>query len=197
MQDNLIDLVKIVLPSLVTLLAVYIVYRFALRQFRNQKRYEFLEKQLREFYSPMFGCVEEIRAKADIRIEVFKASDPAWRKIVSEQPVPFLEHDKYFEPFSKSILYENTQFRQELMPLYQKMYKIFTDNIYLANGSTRKFHYEFIKFIEIWKRWLAESIPMEVMNELNHTEERLKPFYQNLEVEMNKLRNEISQIKIK
>lgn len=192
-QNDLIELAKMILPLIITFISIYITYRLALRQFLKQKHYEYLEKQIKEFYSPMVGCLEEIRAKSNVRVEVFKLSDPAWQKIVAEHPVPFLDHEKYFEPFRNQILYENKQFREELIPLYLKMHKIFTDNISLANITTRKWYYEYVRFVEIWQRWLTESIPVEVIIQLYHSEERLKPFYNDLEEQMNILRTKISQ----
>lgn len=123
-------------------------------------------------------------------------SDPAWKKIVAEHPIPFLESDKYFEPFQKQILYDNKQFREELFPLYKKMFTIFSTNISLANTSTRKWYYELTRFVEIWERWLADSISTEVIKELNNNENRLDLFYQDLELNMEKIRKEISGEKI-
>ncbi|MBI5205586.1 MAG: hypothetical protein HZA11_11780 [Nitrospirae bacterium] len=190
--NNLIDLSKIVLPALFTLLAGSFGYRYGLRLMKNQKRLEFIERQLREFYSPMLGCLKRIKAKSELRFEISKASDPAWQKICGEHPKPFLEHKKYFEPFEKQIMYDNKQLREELIPLYDKMLAIFTENYYLAESETKNWYSELTRFVEIWHRWLDESIPAEVIKELEHKEERLTPFYQGLESQIVKLQKELS-----
>lgn len=190
--NNLIDLSKIVLPSLFTLLAGFFGYRYGLKQLKNQKKLEFIERQLREFYSPVLGCLKRIKAKSELRFEISKASDPAWQKICDEHPKPFLDSEKYFEPFKKQILYDNKQLREELIPLYDKMLSIFTENYYLAESETKKWYSELTRFVEIWHRWLDESIPAEVIKELDHKEERLKPFYDELESQIIKLQKELS-----
>lgn len=192
--NNFIDLLKIVIPSAITLLAGYLGYRYGIGQLKRQKRLEFVEKQLKDFYSPMIGCVKRIRAKSELRYEISKASDPAWRKICAEHPRPFLDHEKYFEPFKKSIMYNNKQLREELIPLYDRMVSIFSENLWLANPSTRNWYFELSRFVDLWHRWLDESIPVEVIQELNHSEERLNPFYQELEDQISLLQSELSGI---
>lgn len=190
--NNLIDLSKIVLPSLFTLLAASFGYRYGFRLIKNQKRLEFVERQLREFYSPMIGCLKKIKAKSELRYEISKASDPAWRKICDEHPKQFWDHEKYFEPFKKSIMYNNKQLREELIPLYDKMVSIFTENDCLAESETKSWYQELTRFVELWHRWLNGSIPVEVIKELDHSEERLKPFYEDLETQILKLQKELS-----
>ena len=158
----LIDLSKIVLPSLFTLLAGSFGYRYGLRHMKNQKRLEFVERQLREFYSPMLGCLKSIKAKSELRYEISKACEPAWRKICEEHPKPFLDSDKYFEPFKESLMYDDKQLRKELIPLYDKMLSIFSENYCLAESETKSWYSELTRFVN-WHRWLNESIPREVI----------------------------------
>jgi hypothetical protein len=191
----MIDLAIVIIPTIVTLLAGYLGYRYGLAHLRREKYYEFLEKQLKEFYSPMLGYLEEIRAKSNVRYEIFKATDPVWKKIVSENPIPFLDSDKYFEPFKKQIFYDNKQLREELIPLYRRMCKVFSKNIGIVNQSTRKWYYELTRFVEIWERWLADSIPVEVIIEIEHKEERLFPFYKDLENNMSELLRKLASKK--
>lgn len=189
--DNLIDLAKILLPSLITLLSGYLGYQYGIGQFRKQKKLEFVERQIREFYSPMLGCLNQIEAKSAVRYEISKASDTAWKKIVDRHPKPFEDHEKYFEPFKKSIDYDNDQLRNELIPLYDKMIKIFSENLELALPETRKWYSKLTQFVELWHRWLDETIPSEVLQEMEHTEERLKPLYKNLEASLENLKKDL------
>ena len=90
--QNLIDFGKIVVPSLITLLAVVLGaragYRFALRRLKFEKRLEFINKQVMEFYSPLVGCRMRIRASSELRVELSSGCNIAWRKICDEQPHP-------------------------------------------------------------------------------------------------------------
>ncbi len=111
---NAIDLLKIIIASGMTLFAGYLGYRYGIGHLKRQKKFELIEKQLKDFYSPLIGCIKRIKAKSELRFEISKASNPAWRKICEEHPKPFLDHEKYFEPFKKAIMYDNKEFREEL-----------------------------------------------------------------------------------
>ena len=161
-------------------------------QERQTRRLDFVERQLREFYSPMLGCLRKIHANKELRLALSKASDPAWRKIVAQHPAPFVDHEKYFEPFKRSIMYNNKDFREEIIPLYDQMVSMFTQNFWLAESTTRKWYSELYGFVDLWHRWLDESIPAEVIEEMDHTEERLETFYQDLEHQLEGLRKELA-----
>src|SRR5437868_10642688 len=100
-QTSLIDLVKSVITSFITLSAVYLGYRFTIKQNKRQRQLEFTERKITIFYSPMIGYRNQIKAKSELRLELSKAANTAWGKICDEQPTPFLEHEKYFEPFKQ------------------------------------------------------------------------------------------------
>jgi len=157
------------------------------------REYNFAVRQLEEFYAPMIGCLRKIRANSDLRVEINKASDIAWRQICEEHPRPFLDHEKYFGPFQKSIEYNNKQLRDEIIPLYDRMLTVFTEKYWLANASTRQWYPELVTFVELWHRWLDSSIPAEVIQEMSHTEERLKPFYLDLESQLSGLHERLSE----
>jgi hypothetical protein len=156
------------------------------------RQFAFVERQLEEFYAPMIGCLRRIRAKSNVRLEIGKASDTAWQKICGEHPKPFFDHEKYFGPFQKSIEYDNKQLREEIIPLYEQMLSVFTQKYWLANLSTRQWYPELTAFVELWLRWLDRSIPAEVIQEMDYTEERLTPFYEDLENQLNELHKKLS-----
>ena len=190
--SNLINFAKVVLPSFLTLLlGSYFGYRYGVKQFKKQKEIEYVERQIREFYSPMLGCLSQIEAKSAVRYEISKVSDVAWRRIVGRHPKPFEDHEKYFKPFKKSIDYDNDQLRNELIPLYDKMIKIFSENLELAFPETRKWYPELSRFVDLWHRWLDGTIPSEVLQEMDHTEERLKSLYENLDASLENLKKEL------
>lgn len=72
--NNLVDLAKIALPSLFTLLAVIIGarigYRLSIRRFKIEKRLDFVRQQVTDFYSPLVGCRTRIRATSELRVEL-------------------------------------------------------------------------------------------------------------------------------
>ncbi len=192
---DVVDFAKIATPAIMTLLAAWLAYRFANRQAKHTKALEFNAKQVAELYSPMIGCIRNIRAHSELRVELSGAADGAWRKICELAPHPFFDHEKHFEPFNRLIEYDNVKWREELFPLYQKMLSIFTDNYWLAEESTQQYYPELCRFIEVWNRWINEALPREVLMEINHTEDRLKDFYADLERHMKRLRESIAMSK--
>ena len=184
-----------ILSSLLSgLVGAAVVYYFGIRQLVIQRRLAFMERQLVEFYAPLTGIQKQILAKSEIRTKVSAAANTAWQEICerySEQPLP--NHEQRFEPFKKIIEYDNEQLKIELIPKYEEMLKIFTERYHLAAKETRVFYAEFLEFVEIWNRYLAESLPPEVLRKLEHGEEKILLFYEHLESKMQQLQNEISR----
>jgi hypothetical protein len=193
---ELVDLAKVVLPALFTLLAALLGaragFRFALRQFRKEKRLEFARQQVTDFYSPMIGCIKRIRASSELRVELSGAANTAWQKTCEEQPKPFLEHEKPFEPFKRQIEDENKRFPRFLLPLYDQVLDTFTKNYWLADKSTKEFYQPFSRYVELWHRYYDQSIPPRVLDEVKIEEEPLVPFYKDLETHLERLRQEIA-----
>jgi hypothetical protein len=67
------------------------------------------------------------------------------------------------------------------------MLKIFTENYWLAEESTKAYYSELCRYVEIWHRWLDGSLPSEVLQEIEHGEDRLKPFYKDLDDQLSNL----------
>jgi hypothetical protein len=156
------------------------------------RKLEFIERQIEEFYSPMLGCLRKIQAKSLLRFEIEKVSEGTWKEICEKHPSPFLDHEKYFEPFMKTIRYNNDQLRKEIIPLYDEMVVIFTDKYWLATPSTRKWFSELSAFVDLWHRWFEETIPNEVIQQIGHNEDQLKPFYKELECQIDTLYKTLS-----
>jgi hypothetical protein len=51
----------------------------------------------------------------------------------------------------------------------------------------------FLEYVEIWNIGLAKVLSADVLRELNHSEENVKPFYEHLETKMQQLQDEIAQ----
>lgn len=179
--------VKFIVPPLATLLAGYIGVQYGLKQVRIEKHLEFIEKQLREFYSPLLGRRKYIRAKSEFRLKVETISGRQWKENATKgivQPVESVE---------KEIEYNNKQFNEEFLPMYREMLTIFKDNYWLAEPETRQFYNELVEYVEGWNRWKAKGVTAETMREIGHTEEKLKTFYEELEKRTDILRSELSQ----
>ncbi|WP_143424305.1 hypothetical protein [Geoanaerobacter pelophilus] len=187
-----VDLAKVSIPAIVTLLACYLAFRFSTRLARYNKSLEFKQKQITEFYSPMIGCLKNIQSHSELRLELSNAASEAWREIIDAAPKPFLDHKNEFKPFEKLIEYDNIKFREELLPLYDRMLSIFTENYWLAEEPTKAHYSELCRYVEVWHRWLGDALPREVMLKAEHSEERLFPLYDDLEKQMFNLRNTIA-----
>lgn len=196
-SNTLIELGKIAIPSIITLvLGTLLGYRFFVKRFKLEKRLEFIRHQVKEFYSPLVGCRTRIRASSELRDELSSACGTAWTRICDEQPRPFLEHEKYFEPFKKQIEDENQRLKKDILPLYDKMVDIFTKNLWLAEDSTKDFYKPFCRYVELWHRFYDHAIPPSALGkEVTIDEKDVLPFYKNLENNLNRLRHELSQKK--
>jgi len=69
------------------------------------------------------------------------------------------------------------------------MVAIFREKLWLAEPDTRAYLPALIEFVDLWDRWLAESVPGEVIEKLGHSEKHLHPFYEHLEKRHDELRS--------
>jgi len=172
---------------------LFIGYKLALRKFRKENRRDFVLQQVKQFYSPMVGYIKHIRGNRELRLELSNFSDVAWHKICDENPKPFHNHEEHFKPFMKQIEYDNQQFHDSILPIYEKMLDIFTNNLWLAEESTKILYNPFRRYVELWQRYLDDAIPSRVLEELSIEENCLLPFYEDLEKNLRILRNELAQ----
>lgn len=152
-------------------------------QSRMNERYR---DQLQNFYSPMHGMREAIKTKSELRKRlnsIAGARYPAIARTATNE-----EKAKY----DQLLAYSEKQLREELIPTYQEMVKLFTCRMYLAEASTRAHYAKLLEFVEIWNRHLAQSIPPEVIEELGHNEAELYPLYEDVEKHFTRLQNKLS-----
>ena len=152
---------------------------------KSERRNARIREQLHDFYSPLLGIREEIRAKSEMRTKIHSAAGIAWQKQVQihNRFVP----DDVKARFDKVLDYSNEQLEKELVPLYRKMLDLYLTNKWLAERSTLGFNYELVEFVEFWNRYYAGSLPLEVLGEMQHTEAKLQPFYKDLQDSFDKL----------
>ncbi len=177
------------------LVAALIGAWLARRHYRHQQRHTFVERQLHEFYSPLLGLREEIRLKGELRVKVHATADQEWRRLCDEtkrmhDPIEAfhkLEKER-FPAFGKVIEYDNNQLRNVFLPSYRQMLAIFREKLWLADPDTRQYLPTLIEFVDLWDRWLAETIPAEVIEKLGHSEKHLLSFYEHLQEKHDELR---------
>ncbi len=61
----------------------------------------------------------------------------------------------------------------------------------LAEPSTLEHFGALVEFVEIWDRWLDETIPAEVAGALEHGEDKLYPLYDDLSRQFRRLQKEL------
>jgi len=184
----------LLMQILSALVGAAIVYVFGIRKLSVQLRNAFIERQLAEFYSPIVGYRKRIRTKSELREKISDAANASWQDICAqyrEANQIMHNHEELFAPYKAIIEYDNQQFREELMLLYRKMLNVFTDKYWLADEDTRAYYQEFLEFVEIWERFLAEALPDDVVKKIGHTENKLHPFYEHLEQKLSALQKEI------
>lgn len=189
MQKDWIELIKFVISIITPLIAGYIGIRYGLKQIRVQRRLDFVEKQLKEFYSPLLGMHKEIRAKSELRLKVEQVGYEVSKQQISKGLTPDIK------PTDGEIQYNNQQLEKEFLPLYNKMLIIFRENYWLAEQETKEFYSRLVEYVEVWNRWFNQGIWSEVARKIEHTEEKLKPFYRELEIRTDILRKELSSKK--
>lgn len=174
--------------GLTAVITAGVTYFFTARHFRRQKRHEFLQRRLDELYGPLYGHIKQVGANAKARLEASRASDKAWREICARHQKPFLDHDKYFEPFKRQIEYENERFKKDDLPAYDAMLSLLKTKNHLAYPSTLQWFDQFTQYVDHWHRPLAG----EVLMQLNISEEPLLDFYAEVEKRCNQLNRELS-----
>ena len=59
--------------------------------------------------------------------------------------------------------YDNKQFKEGLLPGYEKMGSLFREKMYLAYPGTAEHFGKLVEFVAIWKRHLDGSLPPEAL----------------------------------
>ena len=161
-----------------------------------QKEFEFIEHQLKVFYSPILGFSSKIKAKSEFRVNLSKAADEAWKELCVEHRETEGTHKKDFEPYRKIIDYNNKQWNEELFPLYEEILEIFTKNYWLAEESTKQYYVDLCNIVDVWQRHLDSSIPHDVLNKIENGYDRIQQFFEHMEEEVIKLKDKLIKEKL-
>ncbi len=182
---HIINVAYYVLAASVGAFATYI---FTSRHYRRKTWDEFKQRRLNEFYGPMLDQIKQVTANAEYNIKVSDASNQAWRELCERHPHPFEDHEKYFEPFKKSLDYENERFRKEDIPALDEMVKIFKSKGHLSYPSTEKLFPEFLQYVDQFHR----PLPYEVWKKLDPSAEPLAKLYADVEAHVDNLKRKLS-----
>lgn len=181
---KIFDSIKTPLFAIISaLMGTFFGYKFGVKQLVLRKRLEFIEKQIKEFYSPMVSLVTDINSKIKLTNKISKISDEEWSKIfkgLGPREYEILRKDNNIVKFSKIFDYHKEEFLREIFPSYKKMLEIFREKFWLALPETRKWYNDFSDFIGIWDRHLEKSLPLELGLRIGHAGKELVPFFENL-----------------
>jgi hypothetical protein len=119
------------LTPLLSFAAVFIAAWLVRVNERHKRKLEFMDKQLRELYSPILSLRKEIRALSELRVRVSSAASETWHELCEREGAKTPD----YKPFGRIIDYDNEQMRKVLLPRYDKMLEILTSNFYLANEA--------------------------------------------------------------
>jgi hypothetical protein len=160
-------------------------YFTALNQ-KRERQHRRIGDQLREFYGPMLSLRAEILAKSEFRIQISGASYAAWQALIDGALKAGVDYTnevvrQRFPIFEKILEYNDRQFAEEILPAYRKMVELLKSKMHFAEFSTIKHFAALLEFVEIWNRWLDKSLPAEVLEKLKHSEQKLYPFYEDLD----------------
>jgi hypothetical protein len=191
--------ISIMVPAAAGLGGVFLGGWLSGRNEQRRRQFEFVEKQLRELYSPMLSTRREIRLLSELRERVAAAANDAWQQLCAEAreaggatQLQKLSQDRWPE-FERVIHYDNEQFRTRLLPAYEGMLQLLREKYWLANESTRRHMPALIEYVELWHRHLDRTIPGEVVARLDVREGRLlQALYEELESTFGVLRQELA-----
>jgi hypothetical protein len=163
---------------------------------KNNRRHDFIAKQLAEFYSPLLSIRKELKATRETEIKISRAADAAWRGLCERyQGDPDRLRsmtEERRDSFTRIIDYNNQSLRTDCIPAYHRMIDVFRNKMWLAKASTEAYFPSLLEFVDIWDRWLSGALPGEVIEELHHSEERLQPLYEELQKTHDELREKLA-----
>jgi hypothetical protein len=176
------------------LIGAVIGYWLSLRRDRAQRQYEFITKKLSDFYSPLLSIRMEILDLSENRLMISRVISKSWEELCTgiEKPEEYYKvEDDRGQDFKQSINYNNKQVIEIIILKYKLMVDIFRKNIWLAEKDTQVYFKTLIEFVDIWGRSIGDAIPREALQELEHSEEKLRPLYDNLQQTFDKLRSRL------
>ena len=188
--SHLVEILQYLGSGLLAIISAYLAYRFARRQNRLDRSLAFVREQVTSFYAPMVGLRRRIAAQSLLRKELDDAASVDWRAIADKHLASAPDGStlgREFVPFDRMFDYNNRELVQDLIPRYVELLDLFTKNYWLAESSTQIHYQELVRFVGLWQRHLDKSLPVGVLDRVGHSEDRLKPLYDDLEATLARL----------
>lgn len=187
--------VSIFIPSIAGFLGVLIGAWLSTTRERSQRRYEFVQRQLRDFYSPILGLYIENQAICATQAKISATANEVWRGSCAElrQTYKAEENLERFSTergpaFARITDYNNKQMAEQVNANYRQIVRIFRENLWLAEPETRGYFGMVLEYSDLSERWTGQSIPREVVGKLEHIERGLTPFFEHIQDTHDRLR---------
>jgi hypothetical protein len=128
---------------------------------------------------------------ANLRAQLQNAAGDLWHEL-TENVGPGAESVELtrnrWPQFQALIEFDNRRLADSLLPGYRKMVSLFRDKLWLADIDTRHYYPVLVEYLDIWERWVDNSLPPELVERTGHTEARLRPFYKHIQAHYEELR---------
>jgi len=176
----LIDAMNPLISAVSGLAGVLLGGLIAQHRQRVERRQALIREQLSEFYAPMLGYREGLKARGQLRFKIREAAQSEWQRLVEGTSAIDADarhelHEKRWPEFQRVIDHDNEQLEDVDIPTYRQMLDLFARKMHLAEPSTRDHFPALVEFIQIWERFLKKSLPNEVVIRIPANEENLKP----------------------
>jgi hypothetical protein len=163
---------------------------------RVQRQRDFAQQQLDKLYAPLLALRVEIKTLSQTREFFRDLGEQGWQDVTAATEGLSGEAkrrvtEERWPGYQRLIEYDEKKFREELLPGYRQMASVFREHLWLADYDTRDYYPKLIGFVSTWERYLAESLPPEVMKRLSISESELLPFYTHVQTRHDELRNRL------
>lgn len=192
--------ISIGVPALSGLVGVVVGAILTNKREGIRRKYEFIKRQLENLYSPLLAIRRNLKATGELRLQISNTANIEWQKLCKRyggQPDELRNlSETRGKAFEKIIDYNNEKLITEDLPAYHNMIAIIKKNMWLAEASTIEHFPKLIVFVDLWERFLADTLPGEVVKAIGHTEKSLYPLYDDLQKQHDRLRAKLSSGKI-
>lgn len=163
----------------------------------RQRKLELNEKQLREFYAPLWAMRLEIKTLSEYRLTVEGAMSSEAQGLIDQFGQPeglddALEQgesiSRITDAYTTDIPYNNEMLEKVLLPMYRQMQELFRDRLHLAHLDTVDYFPILVRYNESWKRSNETTMPFTVAKAVQVKEAELHPFYAHLEARCDQLK---------
>ena len=184
----------VVVSGAAGLLGVYVGGFVAQRNEARRRRLEFITKQLTDFYGPLVGLKADIEARAYREGFVSAAAAAMWEARLLDVSDP-VKRESILA--AKSAEIEGLQGRyfaaqrDEVLPMYREMKRIFSEGMWLADSSTTPFYRDLCDHIDSLDQLLNLRLAYETLLLVGPQDFKLNKFYLHLDAIVESLKSEI------